>query len=171
MARIHHEIRAAEVEMQKFRRITARRDRASPRTIAEEIWGEFDRAQLRAFPADFIPDSEPRERVRLPAGKPKVLDDLFHKATLQVNGNLIKFDSNMRAEFAAKIVELGRYGEMPIPKAGWACERALEKYRRYEAQIEVKFKELAEERSADAETQTRIVRELWKLFYASGRET
>lgn len=31
------------------------------------------------------------------------------------------------------------------------------------------FKDLAEERSTDPETQSRIVRELWKLFYAGSR--
>jgi len=51
------------------------------------------------------------------------------------------------------------------------CERALQNYRRYEAQMEAKFRELAEERSADPETQSRIVRELWKLFYAFDRRT
>jgi hypothetical protein len=169
MTRIYREIRGAEVEMQKFRRITARQDRASPRTIAEEIWGEFDKSQLRNFPGEFIPDGEPVQTVSLPAGKPKVLDDLFHKATLQVNGSLIKFGSKTRAEFAAKIAELGHYGEVPIPKTDRACERALESYRRYEAQMESTFKDLAEERSADPDIQTRIVRELWKLFYAFSR--
>jgi hypothetical protein len=169
MSRLYHEIRSAEVVMQKFRRETSRRDRASPHTIAEEIWEEFDKAELRSFPGDFIPDGEPVETVTLPAGKPNVLDDLFHKATLQVNGNLVKFDSKTRAEFAAKAVELGHYGETAIPKADRACERALESYRRYEAQMDAKFKELAEERSADPETQSRIVRELWKLFFAHMR--
>jgi len=167
--RLYREMRDVEKEMQIFRRVTARQDRASPRTIAEEIWEEFDKAPLRSFPGDFIPDGELAETVTLPAGKPKVLDDLFHKATLQVNGNLVKLGSKARAEFAAKAVELGHYGETPIPKTDRACERALENYRRYEAQLEAKFRELAEERSADREIQTRIVRELWKLFYASSR--
>jgi hypothetical protein len=170
LSRIYREIRAAEVEMQKFRRITARQDRASPHTIAEEIWEELDKTQLRRFPGDFIPSGEPAETVTLPAGKPKVLDDLFHKATLQVNGHLIKFGSKAHAEFAAKVVELGHYGDTPIPKADRACERALESYRRYEAQTDATFKELAEERSADPEIQSRIVREIWKLFYAFNRQ-
>jgi methylase of polypeptide subunit release factors len=169
MARIHHEIRGAEVEMQKFRRITARRDRASPHTIAEEVWEEFDKTQLRIFPGDFIPAGEPVESVTLPAGKPKVLDDLFHKGSLQLNGNIIKLGSKSRAEFAAKIAELGHYGPVPIPKSDRACDRALEAYRRYEAQLECTFKDLAEERSADSEIQSRIVRELWKLLYAFSR--
>jgi len=169
MTRIHQEIRGAEIEMQKLRRVTARRDHASPRTIAEEIWGEFDKTQLRTFPGDFFLDGEITETVTLPAGKPKVLDDLFHKATLQVNGTLIKLGSKVRAEFAAKIAELGHYGPAPIPKSDRACERALESYRRYEAQMDATFKELAEERSADPEIQSRIVRELWKLFYAFSR--
>jgi hypothetical protein len=163
--------RELDLRAQANRRITARRERASPHTIAEEIWEEFDKTQLRTFPGDFIPDGEPVETVTLPAGKPKVLDDLFHKATLQVNGNLVKFDSKTRAEFAAKAVELGHYGETAIPEADRACERALESYRHYEAQMDAKFKELAEERSADPEIQSRIVRELWKLFYASSRQS
>jgi hypothetical protein len=170
MSRIYREIRGAEVEMQKFRRITARRDRASPHTIGEEIWEEFDKAQLRFFPADFIPKTEATETVALPAGKPKVLDDLFHRGAVQINGKAINLGSKARAEFAAKVVELGHYGPTPIPTSDRACEKALESYRRYEAQMEAKFKELAEERSADPEIQSRIVRELWKLFHASNRK-
>jgi hypothetical protein len=169
MTRIHREIRGAEVEMQKLRRITARRDRASPRTIAEEIWEEFDKTQIRVFPDDFISAGEPTETVALPAGKPRVLEALL-EGQLQVNGTLIDLGSKARAEFAARAVELGHYGETQIPKADRACERALERYRHYEAQMDTKFKELAEERSADPEIQSRIVRELWKFFYASTRK-
>lgn len=155
--------------MQEFRRITARRDRASPRTIAEEIWEEFDKSSIRPFPQAFIPSGEETERVTISAGKPKVLDDLFERGALQVNGSIIRLGSKSRAEFAAKVAELGHYGPAPIPKNDRACERALAAYRRYEAQMEAQFRDLAEERSADAEIQSRIVRELWKLFYASSR--
>ena len=37
--------------------------------------------------------------------------------------------------------------------------------------MESTFKDLAEERSADPEIQSCIVRDLWKLFYAIGRDT
>jgi methylase of polypeptide subunit release factors len=166
---LYKEIREVELKKQVERRETARRDRASPHTIAEEVWEEFDKTQLRNFPGNFIPDGEPVETVTLPAGKPKVLDDLFHKATLQVNGNLVKLGSKVQAEFAAKVAALGHYGDVPVPNADRACERALESYRHYEAQMEAEFRELAEERSADPETQSRIVRELWKLAYAFTR--
>lgn len=122
-----------------------------------------------AAPASLLAKIRSGRRLAHRAGKPKVIDDLFHKATLQVNGNLIKLGSKVRAEFAAKIVELGQYGEMPIPKSDRACEKALESYRRYEAQMESTFRDLGEERSADPEVQARIVRELWKLFYARAR--
>ncbi len=45
----------------------------------------------------------------------------------------------------------------------------VEDCRRYEAQTQARFRELAEQRSADPETQSRIVREVWKLFYAFAR--
>jgi methylase of polypeptide subunit release factors len=167
---LYREIREVELKKQVERRITARRERASPHTIAEEIWEEFDKAQLRVYPADFIPATEATETVALPAGKPKVLDALL-EGTLQVNAALIELGSKVRAEFAAKIVELGHYGLAPIPKSDRTCEKALESYRRYEAQIDSAFKDLAEERSADPETQSRIVRELWKLFLAFARES
>jgi len=166
---VFKEIREVELEMQEFRRITARRDRASPRTIAEEIWEEFDKSGIRPFPQAFISSNEETEQVTIPAGKPKVLDDLFDRGALQVNGSIIRLGSKSRAEFAAKIVELGHYGPAPIPKSDRACERALEAYRRYETQMEAQFRDLAEERSADAEIQSRIGRELWKLFFASTR--
>ena len=59
---------------------------------------------------------------------------------------------------------------MPIPKSDRACERALEAYRRYEADLESTFKDLAEERSADPETEARIVRELQKIHLAHSRK-
>lgn len=111
------------------------------------------------------------ETATLPAGKPRVLDDLFHKGAVQINGTVLTLGSKARAEFAAKIVELGHYGPAPIPKADHVCEKALDGYSRYEAQVESRFKELAEERSADPDIQTRIVRDLWKLYYASSRES
>jgi methylase of polypeptide subunit release factors len=167
ITRLYREIRGAEIEMQKFRRLSARRDRASPRTIAEEIWEEFDKTQVRAFPGNFIPDGEPAENVTLPAGKPKVLEDLFDQGAVQINSSVIKLGSKARAELAAKIAELGHYGLVSIPKSNRACERALEGHRRYTGLMEAKFNDLAEERSADPEIQSRIVRELWKLFSAS----
>ena len=55
-----------------------------------------------------------------------------------------------------------------IPKTDVACERALENYRHYESQMDTTFKELAEERSANPEVQSRIARDLWKLLQAYG---
>jgi hypothetical protein len=169
MTSLYQEIREVELKKQVERRTTARRDRASPRTIAEEVWEEFDKSALRAFPLAFMPTGEETERVTIPAGKPKVLDDLFERGAVQINGNVIRLGSKARAEFAAKIAELGHYGPVPIPKSDRACERAVEAYRRYEADMESTFKNLAEERSADAEVQSRIVRELWKLHSAFAR--
>ena len=167
---LYQEIRGAEVEMQKFRRVTARRDKASPRTIADEIWEEFDKSLVRPFPLAFVPANEPTESVRLPAGKPKVLEDLFDRGAVQVNGTVIKLGSKARAEFAAEALELGQYGLLPIPRTDRACVKALDGFRRYESQMDAQFRELAQERSADSEVQARIVRELWKLLYASSRQ-
>ena len=169
VTRIHRDIRSAEVVMQKFRRETARRDSASPRTIADEIWEEFDKSQLRAFPENFIPKDEATETVALPAGAPKVLDDLFERGAVQINGSVIRLGSKTRAEFAAKAAELGHHERIAVPKNDRACERALEGYRNYEARLESTFRDLAEERSADAEIQQRIARELRKLYWASNR--
>jgi len=168
---LYREIRDVELKKQAERRITARRDRASPRTIAEEIWEEFDKGTVRPFPTAFIPAGEETDQVTLPAGKPKLLHDLFQRGAVEINGSVIQLGSKARAQFASQIASLGLYGPSSIPKSDRACERILETYRRYEAQMEATFKDLAEERSADAEVQSRIVRELWKLFHAAGRQT
>jgi hypothetical protein len=169
MAGIHKEIRVAELEMQGLRRTAARRDRASPRTIAVEIWEEFDKTQIRTFPDGFISANEPFETVSLPTGKPRVLEDLFDRGAVQVNGSVIKLGSQGRAEFAAKAIELGHYGPVPIPKSERTCEKALDAYKRYESQMNARFRELGEERSVDTEIQSRIVHELWKLLLAHAR--
>ena len=96
--------------------------------------------------------------------------DLFDRGALQVNGGIIRLGSKGRAEFAAKAVELGQDGPTAIPQSEAACKRALQNYQNHEAQMKAKFGELAEERTADTETQSRIVRELWKLFYAATRK-
>lgn len=163
----YREIRAAEVEMQKFRRATARRDNASPRTIAEEIWEEFDHSQVRTFPLDFVSPSENAESFVLPSGIPRVLHNLFDQGVLQINGNVIRLGSRSRAEFAAKTAELGGSGPTAIPFSDRTCEQALEAHRRYESGMESKFRELSEERSADPDVQARIVRELCRLLHAS----
>jgi hypothetical protein len=169
MAGIHKEIRTAELGMQGFRRTAARRDRASPRTIAVEIWEEFDMTQIRPFPDGFVSVDEPFETVSLPTGKTRVLEDLFDRGAVQVDGSVIKLGSKSRAEFAAKAIELGHYGPVPIPKSERACEKALDAYKRYESQMETQFRELSEERTANPETQSSVVRELWKLFLAGSR--
>jgi hypothetical protein len=169
MRRIHHEIRQAELVMQRFRRETARQDRASPRTVAEEIWAEFDKSQLHAFPADFLQDGELAETVALPAGEPRILDDLFDRGAVQVDGIVVQLGSKDRAAFAAKMIELGVYGQVRVPKSDRACQRALESYQRYEEQISTTFRELAEERSADPDIQARIARELERLSRAWNR--
>ena len=109
------------------------------------------------------------ESLDLPSGVPRVLHDLFEQGALQVNGNVIRLGSKSRAEFAAKIAELGGSGPAAIPFSDRICEEALQAFRRYEVQMESKFQELAEERSADADVQARIVRELWKLLHASSK--
>ncbi|MBZ5536871.1 MAG: N-6 DNA methylase [Acidobacteriia bacterium] len=166
---LYKEIRDVELKKQVERRITSRRDRASPRTIAGEIWEELDKTQLRIFPEEFIPKGEATESVTLPAGTPKVLDDLFERGALQINENVVRLGSKGRAEFAAKIVELGHYGKTQVPQTDRVCERALETYHGYEAQMEAQFRALAEERSADSEIQARIVRELCKLLRTFNR--
>jgi len=168
MAVLHTEFREIELKANINKRISARQGRASPRTIAEEIWKEFEKAQIRNFPADFLRDGEPAETISLPAGKPKVLGLL---GAVQVNGSVIHVGSPARAEFAAKAVEHGNYGPTAVPQSDSACRQALQHYRSYEAQMEASFKELAEERTADPETRSRIVRELWKLLFAASRQT
>jgi methylase of polypeptide subunit release factors len=169
LARLYGEVREVELKKQVERRQTARRERASPRTIAEEIWEDLDKSLIRPFPLGFIPAGEPVETVTLPAGVPKVLEDLFDRGAVQINSSVIRLGSKARAEFAAKIAEQGISGDSPIPKSDRACERALEAYGRYEAQMEARFGELAEECSANPEIQTRIVRELWKAHRAFAR--
>jgi hypothetical protein len=167
---MYREMRDVDKEMQGFRRATARRDKASPRTIAEEIWEEFDTSELRTSPLAFIPNNEVVDPIKLPSGKPRMIDDLFERSAIQVDGQVLKLGSRPKAEFAAKLTELGLYGDVLIPRSDKTCQKALESFNRYEGQMEAKFRELAEERSADAEAQSRIVRELWKLFRASAHQ-
>jgi methylase of polypeptide subunit release factors len=168
---LYKEIREVELIKQGERRATSHRDRASPRIIAQEIWKEMDASDLPTSPIEFLTNGELLDLVRLPSGKPQVIDDLFQSGTVRVEDRVLKMGSRPRAEFAAKLMELGLYGEVGIPRSDRACQRALESFSRHERRMEQRFRELAEERSADSEAQARIVRELWKLFRAAVRHS
>ena len=138
------------------------------------MYGRFwviteDKSEIRVFPLAFIAPGENAEAVNLPAGEAKVLDDLFERGAVQMNGQVIRLGSKVRAEFAAKVAELGHTGSVAIPMSDRTCKQALEAYDRWKAQMEARLRELAGERSADPETQTRIVRELWKLLHSSNK--
>lgn len=56
MTSMYQEIREVELKKQVERRTTVRRDNASPHSVAEEIWEEFDKSAIRVFPAEFLTD-------------------------------------------------------------------------------------------------------------------
>lgn len=109
-------IREAELEMQRFRRKMARRDRLTPRSIAHDIWEAFDKSELRHFPQDFVPAGVTMEIIQVaPVKKVRMIDDLFEKGVVRANGHPYDLRHADRAAFLARILEQGGSGSIAIP--------------------------------------------------------
>lgn len=156
-------IRAAEKRMQKHRSATARKGKATPHSIAAEIWeAEIEEKPQVKTPLDFIFTEDVYEQ-ELPEGKATVVNDLFTNCSLRIGGRLISFDHLQQAAFAQAVSKAGVHGLVSIPMDPEVCEQAVKIYEEYESQITARFEELASAYTGDQATQDRIVKELWRF--------
>ncbi len=161
ITRLHRSVRRAEKSMQKFRASAARGGGASPKSIAEEIWEEIDTHPEAVTPLDFVTGG-PAQAVALPSGKAKLVNDLFDKATVTVDGEHIPLGELPRAELLKAISDCGVHGEIAIPEDAAQCADALDAYEAHVKELNDEFLRLASDYTADEGMQERIARELWK---------
>jgi len=163
MTVLYREIREVELQVQKNRLAQARRGRTTPRSLAEEIWGQYDKSKIMSFPEVFIPKDTPCETIELPAGPGKVLNDLFTPPSLKVGSVIIPLQDVERVHFAKAALDAGRSGPVSIPHDSVICKNILSRYEAYLAERDKEFSVLAGEYTSDETMHAKIIRELFRL--------
>lgn len=162
ITRMYRSIRAAEKSMQRSRRAAARGGRASPKSIAAEIWEGMEEHPEALTPLDFV-GSGATEPIVLPSGRAKLVNNLFDAATVMVAGQQIPLGQLPRAEFVTALSDCGVHGEVAVPKDPAQCSRALDAYTAHVTEVNDEFLRLASDYTSDEDMHVRIARELWKL--------
>jgi len=143
----------------------------TPASIADELWGPFDKDILRRFPSDFVPSGIEWIPFTLPAGSVEVgirhallpEPGLLVAGTIRVggrNGIVLPVTSVHHGEYLRIMAEHGIGGEVEIPEAAIVCQNVVSAYRQYHSQIAQQFATMAETRSSDSQRQNQIVRAL-----------
>jgi hypothetical protein len=141
---------------------------ASARTLAKEIWREFDKTNLRRFPEDFVLPGTPFKTLRLPEGEVIVGRELFTFegvlgiGHIQIGDIPIDVGSLSKAEFIKAWQEVGNAGEVQVPESDEMCQQALDAYRQYRTVVEEQLAAWAASRTPDERLQWQIINLLWK---------
>ena len=167
ITRMYRTIRSAEKKMQAFRSKAARKGRATPRSIAQEIWDLMEETPVHRTPLDFVPEAD-TEEIELPEGRARVVSDLWNGYSLLVDGRNIVLRHPLRAEFAKALRDCGLHGPVPIPIDPDIARQALREYDDYVAQTNATFADHAGEHTSEPEMQERVVSELWRLLRKAG---
>jgi len=163
--------RELELQAVQNRNRAARRGHVTPASIADELWGPFDKDILRRFPSDFVPSGIEWIPFTLPAGSVEVgirhallpEPGLLVAGTIRVggrNGIVLPVTSVHHGEYLRIMAEHGIGGEVEIPEAAIVCQNVVSAYRQYHSQIAQQFATMAETRSSDSQRQNQIVRAL-----------
>jgi hypothetical protein len=154
--------RIVEIQAMENRKRAKKGRAASPGEVAEEIFTSLEPAQVRRFPVDFLPVSEPLDTVELLEGKAKLFDphDFYDANGLAVGKKKITLRHRAQAELAKLYVDLHRFGFVKLPVAEKACDRMRKEWEHYAAQMQNTFRTLTAERTDDEDRQEAIVAEL-----------
>jgi hypothetical protein len=168
IAAMYRAIRGAEIEMQGIRQTIAKRNRRTPRSLAESIWQSIDKDSLQYFPRNFVPEGAKTEPIELrPAEELKMDTNLFNQAVVSNNGQLYALASPDRATFVARLLEEDFSGKIDVPLEAGICSAAISDYDEYRQKMETSFEESSAQYSSNRELQAKIVAELWKLHRAA----
>lgn len=157
-------------EVAQANRVKAARKKqtASARSIAKEIWREIDKEIFRRFPQDFVPVGARNEEFRLPEGKIQVGQHLFTEGEMlaagyiQVGDDLRFVGSMERGEFIQTWQEAGNTGVVPVPRDDTVCSQALRSYRQYREGTEQMLMEVVAGRTSDENLQRQVLTLLWR---------
>lgn len=163
MTQLYREIRATEKKMQKFRTMTARRGRPSPKSLADEIWETLEEKPVAKSLADFVSPQEKTETFLFPATRATTTkNDMFNPHSLKFGGHYIPLGSPERVEFGLELANQGISGQVNIPTNPAVAQAALNNYRAHVAKLDELFQESAAAYTADEKMQERIINELWR---------
>jgi hypothetical protein len=160
---LYRQIRVAERKMQHHRSATARGGRATPQSIAEEIWEARETPFIYRTLTDFLPKGIRTEEFDLSAGRARIVKgNWFEPDGVRVNGNFLELGDPIRCQFVIELNKIGITGSIRVPIQPTICQTALDDYHAYVEQITEEFKRLAAAYTAEDVLQERVVRELWR---------
>jgi hypothetical protein len=160
---LYRRLRTAEKKMQKFRSLGARGGRATPQSIAEEIWTHLEVKPSGRTLLDYVNADAKLMSVKLPSGKPRILKaSLFQKDSVQIGATVLEFDGPAQCQLVKRLVDSGCSGIVKIPKEAQMCEASMREFDIYRDAQSEEFLRLAALHTADERLQDRVVAELWK---------
>lgn len=163
ITKLYRQIRVAERKMQRHRSATARGGRATPHSIAEEIWENLETPFEYRTPPDFIPKGTRNEQVDLPAWRAHVIrGNMFQPDSVQIGEYLLELGDPVRCQFVKELNGIGISGVISVPVQPEACGHALNEYNTYVERTTDEFMRLAAADTAEEAMQERVAMELWK---------
>lgn len=163
ITKLYRQIRVAERKMQRHRSATARGGRATPHSIAEEIWETLKTPTVYRTPLDFIPKGTRTEQFDLPTGRISIIrGNMFQPDGVQIGEQFLELNDPIRCEYVKELNTIGITGSIRVPVKPEACQSAMNEYRSYVDQTTDEFMRLAAAYTSEEVIQERVVRELWK---------
>ncbi|MBI5383856.1 MAG: hypothetical protein HZA90_04125 [Verrucomicrobia bacterium] len=169
VALFYRQVRILELQAMENRRRAKKGKVASVRDVAAEILESIEPAQLRHFPADFLPAGEPLENVELPEGKAVLYDphDFYDAKSLSVGQQKLTFRHRAQAELAKLHCDLDRRGFVRLPVSEESCAKMINAWQAYLATMRETLEPLSRERTEDVERMEAILVELVRLLGAA----
>jgi hypothetical protein len=164
-------VRQKEQEAIRNKKRAKRRAHPSAGDIAEQIFkqiSEEERQLLRAYPRDFLDTSKPFDTYDLPAeGLARVLTmprGLSFTKGKKTAVALIHTPSSTHDELLACLANSSVRGLVRVPHQQEECRAVLREYSAFARRRERRIRELIENRTADEETQDKILEALMPLL-------
>jgi hypothetical protein len=163
ITKLYRQIRVAERKMQRHRSATARGGRATPHSIAEEIWENLETPFEYRTPLDFILKGVRTEQFDLPAGRAHVIrGNMFQPDGVQIGEHFLELGDPIRCQFVKELNSIGTSGSIRVPIQPEICRQVLHEYNTYVEHTTDEFMRLAAAYTAEEVMQERVARELWK---------
>gem|GEM_PF-1587448 len=153
-----------------------RRGPARPGEIAAQVLTQIKQDEpqlLRSYEKHFLDPSAAFEVIELPeSGTAELHSDMFAEHAVRfVQGKkklgTIEASSASQAELLAVLANDGWRGLVPVPRNDSECARVLADYRQFAAHRDERLWELVAERTADEDTQEKVMSTLLNLVRAA----
>ena len=167
---IYRDIRVAELKMQYFRARSARSSSVTPSGLADQILSIYQNEVDYLPVSSFVSPDEDLEAHIVESGVVKLVrSGLFNKPGLKVDGKMVELSDENKAEFLMALIDDGFTGTLLVPSDPDSCRKALIAYTERKRSLDGLLREYASEYTSDEQTQSKIVRELWKKILSKDR--